>query len=292
MSPIPEDHPKTLGQLLAHARMQLRAADISNADLDARLLTLWATGCVLIDLVTKPDQVMTPEVDAQLSALIERRLKGEPVHRIMGEREFYGLKFALNKDTLEPRPDTEALINLVLPSLHECVAAHSVADILDMGTGTGAVAITLLHEVDGVRAVGVDIAAGALQMARINAQMAGVSARFATLQSDWFSTVTGRFDLIISNPPYIPHKIVLKLEREVRDYDPLIALDGGEDGLNFYRSLAQHAAHHLNMHGYVAVEIGIGQAQDVKAIFAGYGFNFIAGADDLAGHKRALLFQG
>lgn len=281
----------TIGQLLTHARLELRQADIDSADIDARLLVQWVSGCSLTDLVVRPDAAVDADAVALMHTALARRITGEPVHRIIGEREFYGLSFSLNADTLEPRPDTEALIGLILPFLQAKAAEKTFADILDMGTGTGAIAITLLHEVPLARGIAVDIAAGALKAVRINAKRAGVSSRLATLQSDWFDAVRGKYDLIVSNPPYIPAKIVLELEKEVKDYDPRIALDGGADGLNFYRSLAQYSGAYLRKNGMIAVEIGAGQADDVTAIFAQYSYSLTGVAEDLAGHKRALAFQ-
>lgn len=282
---------KNLGQLLTHARLALRQADIDSADIDARLLAQWVSGCSLTDLVVRPDALVCDDVVSRMDAALTRRIAGEPVHRIMGEREFYGLSFTLNADTLEPRPDTEALIGLVLPFLQAKSAEKNYVDLLDMGTGTGAIAITLLHEIPAARGVAVDIAAGALKAVRINAERAGVSPRLATLQSDWFNTVRGKYDLIVSNPPYIPAKTVLELENNVKDFDPRIALDGGEDGLNFYRSLAQYSGAYLHENGMIAVEIGAGQADDVTAIFAQNCYRLTGAAEDLAGHKRALSFQ-
>lgn len=281
----------TIGQLLTHARLELRQADIDSADIDARLLVQWVSGCSLTDLVVRPDAAVDADAVALMHNALTRRIAGEPVHRIIGEREFYGLSFSLNADTLEPRPDTEALIGLILPFLQAKTAEKTFADILDMGTGTGAIAITLLHEVPLARGIAVDIAAGALKAVRINAKRAGVSSRLATLQSDWFDAIRGKYDLIVSNPPYIPAKIVLELEKEVKDYDPRIALDGGEDGLNFYRSLAQYSGAYLCKNGMIGVEIGAGQADDVTAIFAQYSYSLTGVAEDLAGHKRALAFQ-
>lgn len=281
----------TIGHLLTHARLELRQADIDSADIDARLLVQWVSGCSLTDLVVRPDAAVDADAVALMHNALARRIAGEPVHRIIGEREFYGLSFSLNADTLEPRPDTEALIGLILPFLQAKAAEKTFVDILDMGTGTGAIAITLLHEVPLARGIAVDIAAGALKAVRINAKRAGVSSRLATLQSDWFDAVRGKYDLIVSNPPYIPAKIVLELEKEVKDYDPRIALDGGEDGLNFYRSLAQYSGAHLRKNGMIGVEIGAGQADDVTAIFAQYSYSLTGVAEDLAGHKRALAFQ-
>ncbi|KAB2690337.1 peptide chain release factor N(5)-glutamine methyltransferase [Brucella tritici] len=275
---------------MADARTRLRVAGLDTPDLDARLLVEWATGKTRLDLISEPEQLVDSAAIETLSDALDRREKGEPVHRIMGVREFFGLPFRLSAATLEPRPDTEVLVELVIPALETLAGKNSVLELLDMGTGTGAIVISLLHRFEHAHGIGLDMAEGALAMARINAVANGVSDRFAALKSDWFQNVSGRFHLIVSNPPYIPHEDIAELSREVREHDPLAALDGGADGLNFYRALAQKAADHLYKDGMVAVEIGAGQFQDVEALFESAGFSLAGDASDLGGHRRAMLF--
>lgn len=279
-----------LDSLMADARTRLRAADLDTPDIDARLLVEWATGKTRLDLISAPEQLVDAAAIATLSDALDRRAKGEPVHRIMGVREFFGLPFRLSPETLEPRPDTEALVELVIPALEVLAEQEGTLELLDMGTGTGAIIVSLLHRFECARGIGLDMAEGALAMARINAIANGVGDRFAALKSDWFQNVSGRFHLIVSNPPYIPHDDIAGLSREVREHDPLAALDGGADGLNFYRALAQKAADHLYRDGMVAVEIGAGQFQDVEALFESAGFSLAGHASDLGGHRRAMLF--
>jgi release factor glutamine methyltransferase len=281
---------ETLAALHLRARKQLSEAGMPTPDLDARLLVEWASGTTRLDALSAPERIIAGEAVAALDAALQRRIAGEPVHRIMGERSFYGLGFKLSPETLEPRPDTETLVDLVLPFLEKRIADNGVADVIDMGTGTGAIALALLSQLDRLRAVGVDIAAGALATARENARMAGVSRRFAALKSDWFAEVTGRYDLIVSNPPYIPRGEIERLDREVREHDPILALDGGLDGLDFYRTLAREGEERLYKGGAVGVEIGAGQRADVVDIFAGHGFRLIKVLKDIGGHDRALLF--
>ncbi|MGH6771868.1 peptide chain release factor N(5)-glutamine methyltransferase [Brucella tritici] len=279
-----------LDRVMADARTRLRAAGLDTPDLDARLLVEWATGKTRLDLISEPEQLVDSAAIETLSDALDRREKGEPVHRIMGVREFFGLPFRLSAATLEPRPDTEVLVELVIPALETLAGKNSVLELLDMGTGTGAIVISLLHRFEHAHGIGLDMAEGALAMARINAVANGVSDRFAALKSDWFQNVSGLFHLIVSNPPYIPHEDIAELSREVREHDPLAALDGGADGLNFYRALAQKAADHLYKDGMVAVEIGAGQFQDVEALFESAGFSLAGDASDLGGHRRAMLF--
>lgn len=279
-----------LDHLMAGARTRLRAAGLDTPDLDARLLVEWATGKTRLDLISAPEQLVDATAIENLSNALDRRATGEPVHRIMGGREFFGLPFRLSAETLEPRPDTEALVELVIPALEVLAEQESALELLDMGTGTGAIIISLLHRFECSHGIGLDVADGALAMARINAAANGVGDRFAALKSDWFQNVSGRFHLIVSNPPYIPHDDIAGLSREVREYDPVAALDGGADGLNFYRALAEKAADHLYKDGMVAVEIGAGQFQDVEALFESAGFSLAGHASDLGGHRRAMLF--
>ncbi len=279
-----------LDTLMSAARKQLRDVGLDTPDLDARLLVEWVTGATRLDLISPPEKLIDEERVAALRSALERRAAGEPVHRIIGRREFFGLPFRLSAATLEPRPDTEVLVELVIPALEALAGQNSTLELLDMGTGTGAIVISLLHRFEHAHGIGLDMADGALAMARINAVANGVGDRFAALKSDWFQYVSGRFHLIVSNPPYIPHEDIAGLSREVREHDPLAALDGGADGLNFYRALAQKAADHLYKSGMVAVEIGAGQFQDVEALFESAGFSLAGDASDLGGHRRAMLF--
>ncbi len=279
-----------LDHLMNEARARLRATGAETPDLDARLLVEWATGATRLDLIAQPEKPVDRADVEKLRAALERRACGEPVHRIMGMREFYGLLFRLSVETLEPRPDTEALVELVIPALERIITRHGIAEVLDMGTGTGAIIISLLHRFEKMHGIGLDVASGALATARINAIANGVGDRFASLKSDWFSNVSGQFHLIVSNPPYIPGGEIAGLSREVREHDPLAALDGGADGLDFYKALAQKARSYLYNDGMVAVEIGAGQFQDVEALFASAGFSLTGEACDLGGHRRAMLF--
>ncbi|MFD1199108.1 peptide chain release factor N(5)-glutamine methyltransferase [Brucella gallinifaecis] len=273
------------------SRLRLREAAIDTPDLDAQLLVEWATGAQLLDLVSWPEKLIDQEQIALLNEGLERRIAGEPVHRIIGVREFFGLPFRLSPQTLEPRPDTEVLVELVSPYVEKIIEQHGRALMLDMGTGTGAIVIALLHQFEKLNGIGLDVADGALAMARINAAANGVSRQFAALKSDWFANVSGKFHLIVSNPPYIPSKDIDDLSREVREHDPLAALDGGDDGLDFYRALASEACAYLYQNGIIAVEIGAGQFNDVKAIFERADCHLINSACDLGGHRRAMVFR-
>ena len=279
-----------LGPLVRHLRVELEAAGKPDAALDARLIVEHFTGTTRTDAVLDPDRQVDEVSSQKILGALTRRLAGEPVHRIIGAREFYSLKLTLSPGTLEPRPDTEALVDLALPLVRRAVAATGSCRILDLGTGTGAIALALVSEEQHANVVAVDISDDALETASRNANINGLSARFSARKSDWYETVSERFHGIVSNPPYIPSTDIASLDREVREHDPLAALDGGTDGLDAYRKIAFGAADHLEVHGIVAVEIGFGQEVDVTTIFGSAGLELIAQAEDLAGRTRALAF--
>src|SRR5690606_23980048 len=203
-----------LDSLMADARTRLRAADLDTPDIDARLLVEWATGKTRLDLISAPEQLVDAAAIATLSDALDRRVRGEPVHRIMGVREFFGLPFRLSAETLEPRPDTEVLVELVIPALEALAGQNNTLELLDMGTGTGTIIVSLLHRFEQAHGIGSERAEGALAMTRINAVANGLGDCSAALKSEWFQTVSGHFHLIVSNPPYTPHQDNAGLTRE------------------------------------------------------------------------------
>jgi release factor glutamine methyltransferase len=280
-----------LSALLAEARASLSEAAVADAKLDARLLVEHFSGTTQADAIGRPDMTIGAEkVEAVRHAII-RRAAGEPVHRILGFREFYGLKLFLSPETLEPRPDTEILVDAVLPCLRQLAATAGGCRILDLGTGTGAIALALLAEVPEATAVGADISADVLATATRNAAENGLSHRFTAIQSDWFAKISGRFHVIVANPPYISSEELETLQSEVRDYDPARALDGGPDGLDAYRKIAEQTGTHLDTAGVVAVEIGHTQKEDVARLFEASGFRLIEAKRDLGGRDRVLVFR-
>lgn len=280
----------TLSDLHRSARARLIGAGISEAALDARVLVEDLTGTTRTDLMARPEMVIPADIVATLDAAVARRTAGEPVHRILGAREFYGLRLALSPDTLEPRPDTEALVELALPVVQAACARSGACRILDLGTGTGAIALALVSAEPRARAVATDIAPGALATASQNADRLGLADRVEFVRSDWFASVIGTFDVIVSNPPYIASVAIETLSREVREHDPRRALDGGSDGLDPYQTIAQGVAAHLAPVGTVLVEIGAGQQRDVVALFGAAGLRPGDSRRDLGGHVRALSF--
>ena len=280
----------SLSDVLKKTRKLFRDRKLDNADLDARLLVEFITSTTRKDEILNPDFQVGNDALQRLDKAIVERLNGKPVYRIIGKREFYGIEFHLSADTLEPRDDTEALVDLVLPEIRSIADRYGEAKIVDMGTGTGAIAIALLANVDGLKATAVDISDDALKTASLNAENARVADRFNSLKSDWFSGFSGKFDMIISNPPYIPESEISTLATEVKKYDPLRALSGGKDGLQFYRKLAEESRLFLKPHGMIAVEIGKSQEKDVIALFSENGFELKKTRKDLNGILRALLF--
>jgi release factor glutamine methyltransferase len=276
-----------LEALLVEAKAALIRADVPSPALDARLLLQHALDITHSEIIATLDRQLTDDQTFAFNALLVRRLAGEPVSRILGIREFYGREFKTSPDVLDPRPDTETLIDLCLDYL----PPEQHMAILDLGTGSGILALTLLAERPHKRAVAVDVSEAALAVARENAAMWNLMDRASFVQGNWFENVKGKFDLIVSNPPYIPANQIPTLEIEVRDHDPHLALDGGDDGLHAYRAIAGGASAHLATHGMVAVEIGAGQARDIEAIFQADEFTLTAQKSDLGGHVRALLFS-
>lgn len=282
--------PASLRTCLARLTDVLDKAEIDGYDVEARLLCQWATGRAQVDFMTNPDELLSSEAIALLTNAVASRLSGMPVHRIMGFRDFYGLRLNLSSETLEPRPDTETLVDQVLDMIEKYNAPESPLRILDLGTGTGAIALALLSKLPNAQALGVDVSAQAIETAAQNAKTNALSERFDTLQSDWFENVSGKYDVIVSNPPYIRSSVIGTLDKEVREHDPLIALDGGVDGLNPYREIARNAHRYLAQNGFVGVEIGYDQASDIKTIFSDFGFDLVELRQDLGQRDRAMTF--
>jgi release factor glutamine methyltransferase len=275
---------------MAEARRRFEAAGLADPETDARVLV-----CGLLDLsptalLLDGDKTVAADLAARVEEAIVRRLAREPVYRILGRRDFYGLDLALSEGTLEPRPDTEILVDVILPHLRTMVAAGLKPKIVDLGTGTGAIALALLQECPEAEAMGIDISEDALRTAAANAERNGLSSRFTTRAGPWFERTSERFDIIISNPPYIRSDVVVGLEPEVTKFDPMAALDGGADGLEAYRAIAAEALEHLEDHGLVGLEIGFDQRDDVTQIFEEAGFSLLEERRDYGGNDRVLVF--
>lgn len=280
----------TIGELFAGARAELAAAGIDSAAADARILVMDSLALTAADLHLRSGERPSQPVEP-LRARLLRRIAGEPVHRILGSRAFYAHEFALSADTLEPRPDTEALVELAIETLSARFGRQTPFLFADIGTGTGAIAVSLLAEFSLAECIAVDISRGALETALGNARQAGVEARFRPLVSDYLSAIPCPVDAIVSNPPYIPSQDIDALDIGVRLYDPRRALDGGPDGLDAYRALARGSADAMRSDGEMLLEIGAGQGPDVRGLMEAAGLTFVTSAMDLGGHERALLFR-
>jgi release factor glutamine methyltransferase len=268
---------------------QFKSAAIESAELDARLLIGHALGLDLTGLITAAQRQLTPDESASIEAFARRRLAGEPVARILGEKEFWGLPLQLSPATLVPRPDTETVVELALELLRAGGNLDRPLRIADLGTGSGAILLALLSELPAAQGFGTDISQAALQTAGANAVRAGLSDRATFIACDYASGLTGPFDLIVSNPPYIRSADIDGLAAEVRNHDPLAALDGGADGLDAYRALIPQAARLLVAGAPLVVEAGQGQSGPIQALMAAAGLMpVIAPKADLAGIPRAV----
>jgi release factor glutamine methyltransferase len=282
----------TLSQVFVAAAGALRQAGIATPELDARLLLCHAAGLSHEAYIARAREALRPDAATRLEGAIARRLKREPVARITGLREFYGRRFALGPATLDPRPDTETLVEAALDLVADKGWQDKPLNLLDLGTGSGAILVTLLAELPRARGVGTDLCPEALRIAAANARVHGVASRASFVAGDWLEAVAGRFDLILSNPPYLATREIAELSEEVAGYDPHLALDGGPDGLAAYRRIAARASEALAEDGRLLVEIGPAQAGAVADILKEVGL----GAEgpghvrrDLAGRPRVVV---
>lgn len=281
----------SVGELVARARHRFQEAGFPDAAIEARLLVGGLLGLSTTQMITGEDRVVEEDDAERVRAAIARRLGHEPVFRILGRRPFHGLDLKVSPATLDPRPDTEILVDRVLAHLEPIVAAKGSARVLDLGTGTGAIGLAIAKACRQVIAVLTDISEEALFIAEENAYINDVGDQVTLLRSDWYTQVSGTFDIIVSNPPYIVREVIASLDPEVRDFDPTAALDGGEDGLDAYRAIAAGASDHLNEGGLVALEIGYDQRDSVSSLFEACGFRRIEACRDLAGNDRVLIFR-
>ncbi len=273
----------TYAEALAKGRAAL--ASVADASLDARLLLAAAAGFDMAALVSRSGDGMPAIAQARYDAHLKRRSSGEPVARILGRAEFWGLDLKLNSATLVPRPDTETLVEVVLENAHRLPAAPTICDL---GTGSGAIAIALLSELREARAVATDISAEALAAARLNAEAHGVAGRVSFLNVGFAEGPDGPFDVVVSNPPYIRSEAISGLPKEVREHDPRVALDGGEDGLAAYRAILSRVGTLLASGGLIAFEVGYDQGESVAALCRDAGLSDVAVRCDLSGHERVV----
>lgn len=280
------------GQPIESARRalaaQLRSAQLEEAELDARILIGAALGLDLTGLIAQATRRLTEAEAEQLASHARRRIAGEPVARILGMREFWGLPFRLSEATLVPRPDTETVVERALEHFREQSLSRRPR-IADIGTGSGAILLALLHEIPDALGVGTDLSLTALHTARSNAAALGLADRAGFVACSYAAALSGPFDLIVSNPPYIPSAEIPKLDVEVRAHDPHLALDGGNDGYDAYRALIPQAAERLEPGGALIVEAGRGQARTIETLMAAAALSIDRPPRaDLAGILRAV----
>jgi release factor glutamine methyltransferase len=283
-----------VGDAARRVARSLSAAGVDTPEYDARLLVAAAIGAVPGDLILRPERRLDGGETQALDASARRRISREPVSRILGEREFYGRRFVISPATLDPRPCSETLIQAVLDIVEEAGWQTRPLRLIDVGTGSGCLIITLLAELANATAVATDVSAEALDVARRNAELAGTLDRLTFLQLRSLHGVTETFDILVSNPPYIPAGDIATLDPEVKDFDPRGALDGGADGLDVYRDIAADISR-VVPRGWAAFEVGAGQARDVESILRRHAEN---GATshcrtwlDLGGHTRCVAIE-
>ncbi|WP_299850776.1 peptide chain release factor N(5)-glutamine methyltransferase [uncultured Roseovarius sp.] len=266
---------------LADATRALEGAGIEGAGRDARVLLAFALDIPRDRVTLCLEDQLCAAAKSRLDDVIDRRIAREPVSKITGSREFWGRRFEVTADVLDPRPETESLI---VAALQRPAATR----LLDLGTGSGILAITLLSEWPGATGIATDLSPDALDVAARNANALAVADRLDLVRSDWFQNIRGKFDLIVSNPPYIAAVEMPALSPEVRDFDPEMALSDGADGLSAYREITTGAANHLQPGGCLMVEIGWTQGAQVADFFRAAGFSDVEILPDMGGRDRAV----
>ena len=277
---------ETRDALVAEVAGALSAAGFEEPRRHARRLVASALAISRADLFGHPDRAVDEQQIGRIGAMLGRMVKREPLSRILGKREFWGLEFALSAETLDPRPETETVVEAVLRRNPE---RRAPLRFLDLGTGTGCLLLTLLAEFPAASGVGIDIAERAVRTAACNAVALGVADRALFLVGDWAAAVSAKFDVVVANPPYIASGDLRLAPREVACYDPWRALDGGEDGLSAYRAIATHLPRLLASNGIFVTEVGIDQAEAVVAVMRTNGLDLDGIEKDLAGIPRCVI---
>jgi len=271
----------SIRKVLEWTKGYLSEKGVENARLESEWMLAFVTGYDRVGLYVNFDQPLTDSELAIYRGMVARRAKREPLQHILGTQEFCGLEFIVTPAVLVPRHDTELLVDEALKRV------EAAKRVLDIGTGSGCIAVALAKSLSSASVTAIDISVDALAIANLNAEKNGVSVDFR--QGSIFEPVAGeRFDLIVSNPPYIPTSEISTLQPEVREFEPLLALNGGADGLDFYRCITKQAPEHLNPVGWLMIEVGIGQAESVRELLGASGFFDIFTANDSGGIERVV----
>lgn len=278
---------RTVGSCLTEGAARLKAAGIESPHREARLLLAHALDVDQASIVGHPERAIADP--GAYRALVDRRARGVPAAQLLGQQEFWSLPFRVTPDTLIPRPDTETLVEAALAVLKERKLAAPT--ILDLGTGTGCLLLSLLSECPGAWGVGIDRSADAADVARGNAERLGLADRAHFLVSDWAAALSGRFDIVVSNPPYIATDEIGGLQTEIAHHEPNLALDGGGDGLACYRAFVDELPRLLRPEGSVFLEVGLGQWESVAALLEAAGLTVSGPIRDLAGISRCIAAQ-
>lgn len=289
-----EQRPQTRFEVMVAAARLFREAGMETPELDARVLLCHAARLEHEAYIANPAAALAAEAASRFGALVARRLEGEPVSRILGRREFYGRLFRIDRSTLDPRPDTETLIEAALAFVDGQRSRDRELKLLDLGTGSGAILLTLLAELPRASGVGTDISLPALAIAKVNAEELRMGHRASFVATDWLASIRGGFDLVVANPPYLKSSAIPGLAPEVRMHDPLLALDGGSDGLSAYRRIAASLRGALRPGGVLFLEIGADQAEAVASLLREAGLKVDEKSGlwrDLAGLPRVVAGQ-
>lgn len=281
--------PKTYNDIYFSVRNKLRESGVEAFSLEARILLAAAAGKTTEQLMRDMYLYTSPEIEERTHSMIERRLQGEPLAYISGSWEFYGLPMTVTPDVLIPRMDTEILVDAAIDAIK---GFGMKGRVLDLCCGSGCIACAIAHELPAARVVAADISPSALEVCRKNIKDNKLTSRIIPMNADattWPPMSIGSFDVIVSNPPYIPSFELIELDCSVRDYEPMTALDGGEDGLDFYRAIIKYWTITMRPNGLMMFEVGEGQADEVKMMLLKAGFVSVEGRNDTLGFERVVI---
>ena len=264
---------------------QFTFAEVDTPELDARIIIAERTAFDWSDIIAKPGSPISAEEQRNIASDVEQRISGKPISRIYRQREFWGLPFHISEHTLDPRPDTELIIDLAINRIKD---RNTPLKILDLGTGSGCILISLLSEFPNATGIGTDISPEAIKVAHKNAKENQCDDRVSFLCGSWLEPVNKKFDLIVSNPPYISNQVIESLSKEVKNHDPILALQGGDGGLDPYKIIFPQLKNFLNEGGFALFEIGYDQADDVMRLVEDSGFAQRTVHEDLAGNPRVV----